>query len=100
MILERLTQKIHPGCWAALEELNKKYDAVEQKHGYPPKRRYQLVLGAGSLDTLVVERDWESMAEWEKHLTEVMQDPDHQKLGEEAIGIIESSQMEALIRLP
>lgn len=99
MILERNIQHIHPGCWEALEALDKAYNAVEAKHGFPPKRRYRQYLGGDSISTLVIERDWESFAQWEKCMTEVMQDPEYQALDQKSVGIIDDVRIEGLLQI-
>jgi hypothetical protein len=98
-VLERLTQQIYATKWLDLEELDKKYDAIESKHGYPPKRRYRLFMGGGSTNTLVVEREWESLADMEAAYEKAFIDPEWQAVNAEASIIIADNQLEILLPL-
>jgi hypothetical protein len=94
MYLERMIQQIRRDKWAALEELDKKYNVVESRMGFPPKRRYQMIFGRNPTDTLVVEREWESMAAMETVMTKALADPEYQALGVEGYDIIQSVKWE------
>ena len=61
-ILQRQIQIIRPGKWAELDEIDKKFDAVEGPLGFPSKRRYRSLVGGHTTDTLIIEREWESLA--------------------------------------
>jgi len=37
LIIARLAQKIRPGMWDELDKIDKKFTAIEDKFGYPPK---------------------------------------------------------------
>jgi hypothetical protein len=91
-VLERMVQKI--GDWQALEELDKKYDAVESKYGIPAKRRYRAMVGMQTVDTLTIEREWESMAAFEVAMSRLMVDPEWNALNEAGSGVVLSTQME------
>jgi hypothetical protein len=62
VIVERMIQKIRPNKWAELEAIDKKYDVVESRLGFPAKKRYQCIVGGHDTNTLIVERQWESFA--------------------------------------
>ena len=98
--MERLIQKIKPDKWDALEEMNKKYDELEARYDYPPKRRYRA--GFGRLDTnvLVIEREWPSMRQWEESAVSAAVDPDLQALGAEYRDIVENSWEEVYMIWP
>ena len=96
-VLERLTQQIYTTKWPDLDELDKKYDAVESKHGYPPKRRYRLFVGGGSTNTLVIEREWESLAAMEAAYEKAFVDPEWQAVSAEAADIVANNQVEILL---
>jgi hypothetical protein len=96
-VLERLTQQIYATKWPDLEALDKKYDAIESKHGYPPKRRYRLFVGGGSTNTLVIERDWESLADMEAAYEKAFIDPEWQAVSAESSSIIADNQIEILL---
>jgi hypothetical protein len=88
MYLERMIQQIRPDKWAALEELDKKYDAIERGLGYPPKRRYRMLFGRNTTNTLIIEREWESMAAMETAMMKAMALPEYQALGVEGSDIV------------
>lgn len=98
--LERMIQKIYPGKWAELEELDKRYDVEESRLGFPPKKRYQCIMGGHDTNTLIVERQWDSLATMEATYEKAFADPEIQKLGEEGISIIKSTQFEIYMPLP
>ena len=54
--LERMIQKVSPGKFPDLEELDKKFVAVKTRLGFPPKKRYQCVIGGHDSNTVIVER--------------------------------------------
>jgi hypothetical protein len=96
-VLERMTQKIHATQWLELEELDKKFDAIECKHGYPAKKRFRLFVGGGSTNTLVIGREWESFAAMETAYEKAFMDPEWQALNMEMAGIIADNQIELLL---
>ena len=80
-VMQRLIQQIKPDKWEALEEIDKKFNAVEASLGYPPtKRRYRLYSGKGNFNTLIVEREWNSLKELEELTVKGLANPDLQKL--------------------
>ena len=91
-VLERIVQKI--GDWQILEELDQKHNAIESKYGFPPKRRYRAFAGPHEIDTLIIEREWESMAVMEEAFTRLMADPEYQVLSSSYPGVVVSSQWE------
>ena len=100
IILERLVQKVRPDKWAALEKIEKKYNAIESRFGFPAKKRYQCLVGGHDTNTIIIERQWESMAVMEATYEKIMADPQYQKLGSETIAAIESNQIEYFTLLP
>ena len=98
-VLERMTQQIYGTKWLELEELDKRYDAIESKHGYPPKRRFRLFAGGGSTNTLVIEREWESLAAMEAAYEKAFVDPEWQAISAEAADIVADNQIEILLPL-
>ena len=65
IVIERMIQEIYPGKAAELEEIDRRYDAIESTLGFPPKRRYWSISSPYDSNTLVLERKWESMAAME-----------------------------------
>jgi hypothetical protein len=56
VVLERLVQHIYADKLAELDALDKEYNAVEGKYGFPAKKRYQMISGPEETGTIVVER--------------------------------------------
>jgi hypothetical protein len=98
--IERMTQKIYPGKWAELEEIDKRFNEVEQKAGFPPKKRLQCVMGSLDQSMLIIERQWDSLAAMESTYEKVMADPAWQSLSKEVASIVQSSQIEVFTPLP
>ena len=93
-ILERHLRKIRPGKWGEVEGIDNKYDAVEGKYGFPPKRYYRSFSGTHNIDTSIMEREWESFATMEAALEKAFADPEWQALAPEIEAIAESPQIE------
>lgn len=96
--IERTTQRVSPGKWAALEEIDKRYDKIEQSNGFPAKRRYKFMIGE-DMNTLVIERQWDCLAVMEATYEKVMVLPEYQALGQEIESIVEYSKTEILMPL-
>jgi hypothetical protein len=100
-ILHRQIQQVRPGKWADLEELDKKFNAVESRLGFPPnKRRYQCYFGSHDNNTLIVEYEWDSLAALEAAYAKAMADPEWQALAAKVDDVIKSNQMELYAPLP
>ena len=100
IIIEHLVQHIHAGKWAELEGIDKKYNVLESALGFPPKRRLQCLSGSYDMDTLIIERQWESLAKMEATMEKAMADPAYQALGMETEGIVESNRWELYTLMP
>jgi hypothetical protein len=98
--VERLGQQIRPGKWAELEALGAKYNAVEGRLGFPPKRRLHCYIGGHNTGALVVERQWASVAALEAAYEWAFVDPEWQALEAEAVTIIASNQYGLYAPLP
>ena len=98
--IERIIQKVFPGKWAELEEIDKKFNAVESRLGFPPKKRYQCMMGGCDTNTLIIERQWDSLAAMEAAFEKTLADPEWQALNEEMTSIIKSTQLEVYMPLP
>ncbi len=98
--IERLIQKVYPGKWAEWEAIDKRYDAIEQRLGFPPKKRYQCIIGGQDQNTLIIERQWECLAALETTYEKGLADPEFQALNSEVTSILQSSQMEVYTPLP
>ena len=69
LIIARLTQKIRTGTWDELDKIDKQFTEIEDKFGYPPKKRYRSLIGGNPTDILIIDREWKSLAEMEKIMT-------------------------------
>ncbi len=98
VFLERVIQQIRPEKWGELEVLDKKFDVVERRLGFPPKKRYRAAFGP-STNTLMIERCWESMTAMEAAFLKAFADPEWQALNAEGASIIESNQEELYTEL-
>ena len=98
--VERMTQRVLPGKWAELEAIDKKFNKVEAKAGFPAKTRYQCVIGSLDQNMLIIERQWPSLAAMEAAYEKVMADPEWQVLGQEVLAVVASSQIEVFTPLP
>jgi hypothetical protein len=94
-VLHRQIQHVRSGKWAELEAIDKRFDAVESRLGFPAnKRRYRCYFGTHTLDTLIVEYEWESLSAMEAAFEAAMADPEWQALSAEVEGILVDNQME------
>lgn len=98
--MERLVQKVIPGKWAALEEVDKKFNALESRFGFPAKKRYQCMTGGYDTNTLIIERQWESLAALEAAYEKITPTPEYQALVVEMSSIIENQHIELYMPLP
>lgn len=93
-VVERMIQEIYPGQNAALEDIDKRYDAVESTLGFPPKQRLWCISGPHPGNTLIIEREWESFAAFEAAYEKAFAHPDFEALGEEVRTIVKNSRIE------
>ena len=100
IIIERMIQQIRPDKWAELEVLDKKYNVAEARLGFPPKKRYSCLTGKYEMNTLIIERQWPSLAAMEAAYEKTMTDPGYQALGKESASIIKSSHEELYMPMP
>jgi len=100
IVIERQIQKVHPEKWVELEELDKRYDAAESRLGYPPKKRSRCIVGSHDTNTLIIERQWESLAKMEATIEKAFADPDYQSLQIQITAIVASVHFELYQALP
>ena len=93
-IMERMIQKVDRTSWAKKIAIEKRYEVVEARLGYPPTRRYRAFIGANDTNTRVLERDWSSVAAYLTTIEKALADPEWQALGSEQVGIVLSNQVE------
>jgi len=94
VVVERMIQEINANKLADLEELDKRYTTIEEGLGFPPKKRFWSMAGALDFNTLVIEREWPSLAALEAAYEKSLASPDIQALYAEGMAIIKSSRME------
>ena len=94
VVIERMIQEVFPGKWDALAEIDKKFDVVEKRHGFPAANRMQSIIGACDMNTNVIVREWASMAAMEAAYESVFTDSEHQALLTETASIIKNSRIE------
>jgi hypothetical protein len=99
IVVLRQTQHIYPDKWAELEAIDKKFNVVEARLGFPAKKRYQLISGSDELNTLIIETQWPSMAVMESTYEKAMADPEWQVLYNQG-GIIKNTYWELYQLLP
>jgi hypothetical protein len=99
MFMERQVQQVNPDKWEELEKLNMKYDALERKAGFPAKKRMRCYIGENNNSTLVLEREWESLAAMEAAYMKVMVDPAWQALDHPLNQIVTSVKTEVYLIL-
>lgn len=99
-VIERLVQHIHADKWAELEAIDKEFNALEAKHGFPPKRRSQLFSGSDEYNTLIVEYVWESLAAMEAAYESINTDPAYMPLYQKVFAILRDSRVELYTPLP
>ena len=100
MIINRMIQKVRPDKWDELEEIDKKFNEIESRIGFPPKKRYRCLSGLINWNWIIIERQWESMAKMEKFMLKAYLDPEYQKLSEKLNSIIEDQRVELYMPWP
>ena len=54
IVIERMIQEIYPGKASALNEIDKRYDAIEKTIGFPPKKRLWCISGVYDFNTIIL----------------------------------------------
>jgi hypothetical protein len=100
IVIQRLIQRVYNGKWDELEPIDKKFTELENKMGFPPKKRYRYLTGPYDTNVIIIERQWESLAKMEKIMTKAFLDPEYVKLGSQLDSIIKSQKQELLVPHP
>ncbi len=100
IVIMRLIQRIASGKWDDLEEIDKKFNVIEEKLGYPPKKRFRSLSGAYDNNVVIIEREWQSLAKMEKTMTKGFLDPELAKLEKKIESIIEWQKTELYVPHP
>ena len=99
VIIERLIQQVKPDGWTALATLDARFNTVEQRLGFPAKRRFRYYSGGHDTNTLIIEREWESLAQLETAYERAFADSDWQALGAESGSCVTGDRHELLVPL-
>lgn len=93
-ILERIVTKVERGRWADLAAIERRFEELESQWGFPPAKRYRA--GAGTLDmnTMVLEREWDSYAAREQAYEKAMASEVWHAVGRDSYGVIGTTQAE------
>ncbi|MHA2288907.1 MAG: hypothetical protein ACXABG_08970 [Promethearchaeota archaeon] len=100
IVIMHLIQKIANGKWEELEALDKKFNEIEEKLGYPPKKRFRSLSGSYDNNVIIIEREWQSLAKMEKIMTKGFLDPELDKLGKKLDSILEWQKTELYVPHP
>jgi hypothetical protein len=95
-----MIQKIIPGKWEALFEITARYNELESRLGYPPSKHYRCITGTHDLNTIIVERQWDSMAAMEAAYEKAFVEPAYQTLNDELNDVVASTQIELYMPMP
>ena len=98
-MLERQVKRVALGKMAEVDEFRRKAMAIESRYGFPPQKRYGYLCGEDTR-TLVIEREWESLAAMEEAFAKVEADAEYQKLGQTSQGLYELVRFELLVPMP
>ena len=96
-IMERLIQKVDRTAWAKKIAIEKRFEIVEARLGFPPSRRYRAFIGGYESNTRIIERDWSSQGAYLNTIEKALADPEWQALGAEQVGLVLSNQVELYI---
>jgi hypothetical protein len=93
-IMERLIQTVDRTKWAKKIAIEKRYEIVEARLGFPPSRRYRAFIGGMDTNTRIIERDWSSQGAYLNTIEKALEDPEWQALGAEQVGIVLGNRVE------
>jgi hypothetical protein len=100
IIIERLVQHIYLDKWAELETIDKEWNAVESKCGFPAKVRRRIIAGPDDQGTLIIERQWPSLAAMETAYEKLFAEPAYQVVSQKSGAVIRDNRMELYTPLP
>jgi hypothetical protein len=98
-VMWRTTIKIVPGKMAEYMEIDKRSEAISNRAGGPPWRRYNCLSG-DSMHTIVYEMELDSLAAMEAYLERIFADPERQQLMAKSEACIVSHENELLMPMP
>jgi len=98
-ILERQVKRLARGKFDRMQEMWAKYQPIEAKYGVPPHKRYRYLSGEDWW-TIVLEREWESMAAFEATQAKLSADAEYQKVLQAYADVYEAARFEFLVPVP
>lgn len=98
-VIWRTTVKIVPGKMAEYMEIDKRSEAISDRAGGPPWRRYGYLSG-DSMHTIVYEMELDSLTAMEALLERLFADPERQALMAKSDACIVSHENELLTPMP
>jgi hypothetical protein len=76
-IVERRIQRLENGKWEEYLARERRFDAIEQRlGGFPPKRYARVIAGADEFGAVVWARNWDSFASMEAAYERLSADPE------------------------
>ena len=96
-ILERIIHQINPGKWPEVNAMEAEFVKIESPFGFTEKMSFQMLAGGDGANTLVVERQWPSMAAMEAAYGKAMADPGWQSMVAQSSAIIKDTRYELLL---
>ena len=100
VILERIVHHINPDKWPEIHAMDAEFAQIESRFNFPESKRFQMLIGADVSTTLVVERQWPSMAALEAAYDKAMADPGWQAQAAKSGAIIKDTRYELYAVLP
>jgi len=98
-VIMRTTVKVVPGKMAEYMEVEKKSQAISDRYGMPPWKRYSCLSG-DSMHTIVYDMEWDSLAAIEAAFEKMFIDPERQELMAKSDAVIVSHKNEFYMPMP
>jgi hypothetical protein len=100
-VMVRTVMKAVPGKMAEAMELERKHMAIANRVLGVSGRFYRPLSGGGdTMNTIIIEGDFDSLAEFEAHPQKMGADPEMQALMPKYEGVIESMEVEFYMPMP
>lgn len=99
LILERIVHQIDPDKWPEVMIMEAEFDQVEKPFGFTEKKRFRTLIAEDGVNTLVIERNWPSMAALEAAYDKASADPGWQAIGMKWSTVIKDTRYELFLVL-
>lgn len=93
-ILERIITEVERGRWAEVAEIEERFEELEKEFGFPPARRYRAGASGLSMNTMILEREWDSYSAREEAYERAMGSDAWHAIGRDSFGTIAGTQAE------